>query len=158
MICCAVVDRDQVRCSACGSDVELGGQEQPVQAADLLGVEGVAHAERPALVVLQRDDDLALVPAAEVAADEAGRVLGPQVGEGDASQEVLVVGAQTPARRAVRRRVSISSSPVSSPPRIARDQLLQTLASGAGPLAEHGLAEETQPRLRVLVRSVVCSP
>ena len=67
MICAALVDRDQVLVLGAEAHVELGGQEQPVQAPDLLRVQGVAHAERVAVVVLEGDHDLALVPAAEIA-------------------------------------------------------------------------------------------
>ncbi len=59
---------------------------------DLFGQQGVPDPERVAVEVLQRDHDLALVRAAQVAPDEVDGILRSEIGEGNARQEVMVVG------------------------------------------------------------------
>ena len=116
----ALVDGHEVLVLHAEAHVELGGEEQPQQALDLLGVERVAHAVDVTVLVLERDDDVALPAAAEVGPDEvrlrppgagAGRTGGP----GSTRRR-----APAPVRRAARRRHRSMSSVERPPSRIRR--------------------------------------
>jgi hypothetical protein len=100
----AVVDCDQESVLRTKLNPKLGGQEQTVKPADLLGAESVTDLVWPAFRIFVGDHHLALVRAAGGCVDESGRVLGFEVWIGESGQEVILVRLQREVGAKVRDR------------------------------------------------------
>jgi YD repeat-containing protein len=89
----AVVQEHQVVVLGQEVEVQLGLHEEAAQAADLLGGRGVADAQRAAVGVRERDDQVGVDERALLDAHQAGRGGVLQVRVGHAGQEELLLGA-----------------------------------------------------------------
>ena len=107
----AVVDSDQEAVLGSKLNLELCGQEQAVQSADLFGAECVADPVRPALRVFVGHDHFTLLRAARGGFDECRRIFRFEVGVGESGEEViLVLSSERWARRSATAALSSSLS------------------------------------------------
>ncbi len=90
----AIGDGDQKSVFRTELDGQFGGEEEAMETGDLLGVEGVADAVDPSVRIIEGDDHLAVLDPAGDRGDIFGLVLGPEIGVGEAGEEIVVFGIE----------------------------------------------------------------